>query len=60
MTHTSAPDKKWSPDIEQQILSAIRQVRFGSVEILIHNAQIVQIERKEKIRFDKGPVRHQE
>jgi hypothetical protein len=60
MTHTSAPDKGWSPDIEQQILSAIKQVRFGSVEILIHNSKIVQIERKEKIRFDKGPVTHQE
>lgn len=60
MTQPSAPDKGWSLDIERQILAAIKQVRFGSVEILIHNAQIVQIERKEKIRFDKGPVRHQE
>lgn len=60
MTHASAPDKKWSPDIEQQILSAIKQVRFGSVEIMIHDAKIVQIERKEKIRFDKGLVTHQE
>jgi hypothetical protein len=38
-------------DLEQQILRAIKQVRYGSVEIIIHDSQVVQIERKEKIRF---------
>jgi hypothetical protein len=53
MARFNAADKDWRPDIEQQILCAIKQVRYGSVEIIIHDSQVVQIERKEKIRFDK-------
>lgn len=41
-----------SQDIEQKILLAIKHLRFGSVEILIHDSKVVQIERKEKIRID--------
>jgi len=29
-------------------------VRYGSVEVVIQNSRVVQIERKEKFRFDKG------
>lgn len=51
MSSVSAAPKEWSSDIEQQILRAIRDVRYGSVEIIIHDSQVVQIERKEKIRL---------
>ena len=51
MSSISAAPKEWSSDIEQQILRAIRDVRYGSVEIIIHDSQVVQIERKEKIRL---------
>jgi hypothetical protein len=37
---------------EAAIIAAIRAIRFGSVEITIHDSSIVQIESKEKIRFD--------
>jgi len=45
--------KDWSPDIEQEILRAVRNLRFGSVEIVVHDSKVVQIERKEKIRLHK-------
>jgi hypothetical protein len=35
----------------QEILKAIQGIRFGSVEITIHDSKVVQIERKEKVRF---------
>jgi hypothetical protein len=42
-------------DIDQRILSEvvrnIRQVNFGEVIITIHDAKIVQIERREKKRY---------
>ena len=44
-------DHERDPDLEEQILQAIKHVRYGSVEITIHDAKVVQIERKEKIRF---------
>jgi hypothetical protein len=34
-----------------EILHSIKNVRFGSVEITIHDSRVVQIERKEKVRF---------
>ena len=35
----------------REIQSALRDLRFGAVEITVHNAQVVQIERKEKFRL---------
>jgi len=40
--------------IEQEILQAIREISYGSVEVIIHDARIVQILRKEKLRFDQS------
>ncbi len=34
-----------------EILRSIKNVRFGSVEITIHDSRVVQIERKEKVRL---------
>lgn len=39
--------------IEQQILKAIREIQYGSVEVVIHDSRVVQIERKEKIRVEE-------
>jgi hypothetical protein len=37
-----------------EILRAVRSVAFGSVEIVIQNSRIVQIERKEKLGLDRS------
>ena len=37
--------------ILQEIRNALLDLKFGSVEITLHNGQVVQIERKEKIRL---------
>jgi len=39
-------------EIERQILNSLQQIRFGSLEIVVHDSRIVQIERSEKLRFD--------
>ena len=39
--------------VEQAILLALKGIRFGSVEIIVHDSRVVQIERKEKTRFDR-------
>ena len=38
--------------VEQAIMLALKGIRFGSVEIIVHDSRVVQIERKEKTRFD--------
>ena len=39
-------------DTVNQISKIVQSIRFGSVEIVIHDGKIVQVERKEKLRFD--------
>lgn len=43
--------------IEQAIQLALKGIRYGSVEIIIHDSKVVQIERKEKTRFDGAFLR---
>ena len=38
----------------REIQNALKDLRFGSVEITVHNAQVVQIERKEKFRLQNS------
>ncbi|MDF0675269.1 MAG: YezD family protein [Nitrospira sp.] len=38
--------------VEQAIRLALKGMRYGSVEIIVHDSRVVQIERKEKTRFD--------
>ena len=52
MLTLDAPAQDRDLDIKERILRAIQGIRYGSVEIVIHDSRIVQIERREKIRFD--------
>ena len=45
-----------SEQLAENILEALRGLRFGSVEIVVHEARVVQIVRTERVRFaDDGP-----
>ena len=35
----------------EKIISSLKGIQYGSVEIVIHDGRIVQIERKEKVRL---------
>jgi hypothetical protein len=39
-------------DVTAAVLDAIRSVRYGSVEIVIHDGRVVGIERREKVRIE--------
>jgi hypothetical protein len=47
------PQTDSGDEILRRIANAISGVRFGSVEVVIQDSRVVQIERKEKFRFDK-------
>jgi hypothetical protein len=38
--------------LAEQIAAALKEIKFGSIEIVIHDGKVVQIEKKEKIRFN--------
>lgn len=39
-------------DIKQRILRAVAGIEYGSIEVVIHNGRVVQIECRERIRVD--------
>jgi len=47
------PEPDPGDEILRRIATAISGLRFGSVEVVIQDSRVVQIERKEKFRFDK-------
>jgi hypothetical protein len=46
-TETSVPEA-----VPEKLLAALKNLRFGSVEITVHEGRIVQIERREKLRLN--------
>ena len=55
MSHNNGFLDETDHHLATTILRALREIRYGSVEIIIHDSRIVQIERKEKIRMDTDP-----
>lgn len=44
-----------SPTIVQQVEEALRGLQYGSVQLLVHDAKVVRIERIERIRLTGSP-----
>jgi hypothetical protein len=55
MTQTNLKNQPTDTSLARRILDAIQDIRYGSVEVTIHDAKVVQIERREKLRFDQEP-----
>jgi hypothetical protein len=50
--------RRLPPEVEQEIVRAVARIDYGSVEIVVHDGRVVQIECREKIRIDRDePVR---
>ena len=50
-------EKVLNRPVEEAIVQALRELRFGSVEIIVHDSRVVQIERREKLRVELEPAR---
>lgn len=59
MTATLRPlEGQDDASILREIQTALQGLKFGAVEITVHNGQVVQIERKEKIRLQQPNTRN--
>jgi hypothetical protein len=47
---SSQPEGNWLEIVERQV----RALRFGSVQITVHEGRVVQVETSVKVRFDKA------
>lgn len=43
--------ERWTTELETGVRSALRQIRFGTVTLVIQDGQVIQIEKHEKIRL---------
>ena len=59
MSQTTEPDRPaaekdvWIPIVNEKL----RHLRFGVVQLVVHDGQIVQIERTERTRLEPAPRR---
>jgi hypothetical protein len=47
-----------SPALLRELREALLAIRYGAVELVIHDGQVVQLERREKVRFDPEFTSH--
>lgn len=40
------------PQLIRELRQALRIIRFGAIELVIHDGRVVQLERREKVRFE--------
>lgn len=43
-------DHAEAPEVVAQIVQALKGLRYGAVEIVVHDGNVTQIERREKVR----------
>jgi hypothetical protein len=48
-------DPALDAEVIKRIEEALTGLRFGAIEITVHDGRIVQIERREKYRFEQRP-----
>jgi hypothetical protein len=48
-----APEAPW----ERTVRQVVRTLRYGSVEVVVHDGRVVQIETREKVRFTEAGQR---
>jgi hypothetical protein len=44
-------------DQEKTVLQALRGLQFGSVEVVVHDGRIVEVNQKRKVRFQENTPR---
>ena len=51
----AGPLNMLSPTMTRQLEAALRGLRYGSIQLVVHDAQVVRIERIERIRLTDTP-----
>ncbi len=43
--------EKWSRELELRIRAALKEIRYGTVSLVIQDGKVIQIDKSEKIRL---------
>jgi hypothetical protein len=52
-TSISQANEVLPEDVLRHLAEALRGIRFGSVEIIVQDGKIIQIDRRERVRLDR-------
>ena len=47
------PELPLEPALARELAIALRSIRYGTIELVIHEGRVVQLERREKLRFEQ-------
>lgn len=39
------------PELLRELREALKSIQFGTIELVLHEGRVVQLERREKVRF---------
>ncbi|HET6421408.1 MAG TPA: YezD family protein [Geobacteraceae bacterium] len=42
---------QWSPELEMRMRAALKEIRYGTVSLVIQDGRVIQIDKSEKIRL---------
>ena len=45
--------EQWSSELEQKIREALREIRFGTVTLVVQDGRVIQVDKNEKIRLNR-------
>jgi len=48
---TTQRQDDWNSDLEARLREALRDIRFGTVTLVIQDGRVIQIDKNEKIRL---------
>jgi len=51
-TDGPAPELPLPAALTRALAQALRSIRYGTIELVIHDGRVVQLERREKVRFE--------
>jgi hypothetical protein len=46
------------PALLRELEQALHSIRYGTIELVIHDGRVVQLERREKVRFEAEVSKH--
>ncbi|HYS42441.1 MAG TPA: YezD family protein [Geobacteraceae bacterium] len=46
-----ANSEQWSRELEQKVREALREIRYGTVTLVVQDSRVIQIDKSEKIRL---------
>jgi len=52
--HGAGANHPLDDDVAQRILRSVGSLKYGSVEVTVHDGRVVQIDRRERVRIDPG------